>query len=57
MEEFSGIPIKALLENDEKTTKLDLSDTGCGISEAVAISYCLKVHLYVVLFDGLPSAR
>ena len=40
MEEFSGIPVKALLENDENTTKLDLqprfsssafgSDFGCS---------------------------
>ena len=43
MEEFSGIPIKALLENDEKCTELDLKKSGCGLPEAVALSYCLKV--------------
>ncbi len=43
MEEFSGIPVKALLENDEKTTELDLRSSGCGVLEACVLSYCLKV--------------
>ena len=43
MEAFSGIPIKALLENDEKCTELDLCFSGCGLPEAVALSCCLKV--------------
>ena len=65
MEEFSGIPIKALLENDEKCTTLDLSASGCGVSEAVALSHCLKVRfgwllvsfLYLALFLWATSPR
>ena len=50
MEMFSGIPVKALLENDEKTTKLDLSESGCGDTEALVLAECLKVvELFVFL--------
>ena len=43
MEQFSGIPVEALLENDEKTTKFDLSDSGCGYMEVLVLAECLKV--------------
>ena len=46
LEEFSGIPVKALLENDEKTTKLDLSKSGCGVTEACVLAECLKVFFF-----------
>ena len=47
---FSGIPVKALLENDEKTTKLDLGKSGCGATEALVLAECLKVvELFVFL--------
>ena len=49
MEEFSGIPVKALLENDENTTELNLSQSGCGVLEACVLSYCLKV-IVICLF-------
>ena len=49
MEEFSGIPVKALLENDEKMTELDLSDSGCGVTEACVLAECLKVFFWVCL--------
>ena len=50
MEMFSGIPVKALLENDEKTTKLDLGYSGCGDTEALVLAECLKVvELFVFL--------
>ena len=59
MEKFSGIPVKALLENDEKTTKLDLSDLGCGVPEALVLTECLKVaesscFLECSVFPWLP---
>ena len=43
MEMFSGISVKALLENDGKTTKLDLGNSGCGDTEALVLAECLKV--------------
>ena len=46
LEDFSGIPVKALLENDEKTTKLDLSNSGCGVTEACVLAECLKVFFF-----------
>ena len=46
LEEFSGIPVKALLENDEKTTALYLSESGCGVTEACVLAECLKVFLF-----------
>ena len=50
MEMFSGIPVKALLENDKKTTKLDLGNSGCGDTEALVLAECLKVvELFVFL--------
>ena len=50
MEMFSKIPVKALLENDEKTTKLDLRNSGCGDTEALVLAECLKVvELFVFL--------
>ena len=52
MEMFSGIPVKALLENDEKTTKLDLSESGCGDTEALVLAECLKV-VEVFVFLGM----
>ena len=59
MEMFSGIPVKALLENDEKTTKLDLSHSGCGYTEASVLAECLKVaglscFLECSVFSWLP---
>ena len=54
LEEFSGIPVKALLENDEKTTKLDLSNSGwgsgCGVTEACVLAECLKVIFIFMYF-------
>ena len=50
MEMFSGIPVKALLENDEKTTKLDLSESGCGDTEALVLAECLKVVDLFIFF-------
>ena len=50
MEMFSKIPVKALLENDGKTTKLDLGNSGCGDTEALVLAECLKVvELFVFL--------
>ena len=50
MEQFSGIPVKELLQNDEKTTALDLSESGCGHTEALVLAECLKVvDLFIFL--------
>ena len=50
METFSGIPVRALLENVKETTKLDLHGSGCGVLEACVLSHCLKVvFLFVCL--------
>lgn len=61
MEEFNGIPVKALLENDDKTTELNLTGTGCEILEACVLSYCLKVialfvYVCVLLLSGWFNA-
>jgi len=40
---FSGIPVKQLLESDQKMTELDLSNSGCGLVEAFVLAECLKV--------------
>ena len=60
MEMFSGISVKALLENDEKTTKLDLGSSGCGYTETLVLAECLKViELFVFLgmFRVFPGYR
>ena len=59
MEQFSGIPVKALLQNDEKTTALDLSRSGCAHTEALVLAECLKVaesscFLECSVFSWLP---
>ena len=59
MEQFSGIPVKELLQNDEKTTALDLSESGCGHTEALVLAECLKVaesscFLECSVFSWLP---
>ena len=51
MEMFSGIPVKALLENDEKTTKLDLHNSGCGDTEALVLAECLKVAEFLCFLE------
>ena len=52
MEMFSKIPVKALLENDEKTTKLDLHNSGCRDTEALVLAECLKV-VELFMFLGM----
>ena len=53
LEKFSGIPVKALLENDEKTTELDLSNSGCGVTEACVLAECLKVFFFFFFLSGI----
>ena len=50
LEEFSGIPVKALLENDEETTELHLSGSAFGDTEACVLAECLKVIFFFFFF-------
>ena len=52
LEEFSGIPVKALLENDEKTTELDLGGKCCGVTGACVLAECLKVIFFLFFSVG-----
>ena len=51
LEEFSGIPVQALLENDENMTKLNLFSSGCGVTEACVLAECLKVIFFFLFFS------
>jgi hypothetical protein len=43
IEVFSGIPVAALKSNDEKTTELNLKNSGCGQVEGALLGALLKV--------------
>lgn len=43
MKNFSGIPVKDLLDNNEKLDSLNLCNSWCGQPEALMLSRCLKV--------------
>ena len=44
LEEFSGIPLAKLRENDPSLTKLDFSSKGFGIAEACVLAKLLEVN-------------
>ena len=55
IEMFSGIPVKQLKANDASRTVLDLSQSGCGVAEALVLGALLKVR--VCSFGAVCAAR
>ena len=54
LEEFNKIPVKALLENDEKMTELNLSSKYVGVTGVYVLAGCLKVFFFRAYSWNIP---
>ena len=55
IETFSGISVKQLKAEPASRTELDLSESGCGVAEALVLGALLKVR--VCSFGAVCAAR